>query len=419
MKIGKYRILNLLGRGSYGCVNKVRCTTTNTYYALKKIKLLRNSTIENKNIINEIKILKYGNCPYILKLHDILIHGINICLVTDYVNNGDLSQFIYRNKCIRCNIDEKIIWNYFIQIALGVRYLHNNNIIHRDLKTKNIFIHKVRNYSIIKIGDFGIAKIIQPEHNSNTIIGTPNFMSPEIYKCEVYNKKTDIWSLGCILFEMIELKLPFIANTIQNLSRKIKRGKYKSFGKLYSMDITSLIPCMLEINVKKRNSIYDILEKESIKLRMGMVPFNEDSFGDMDNTIYKRVSIPKFLSDWKYIVRHKFDLKNIGCYKSNSKIKPISKLSKATKPISKLSKATKPISKLSKAIKPIPKLSKAKFIVPYKQKKPQMRYKEEGYYKKYISIKMSQYNLKPTKLKNNFIIKIGSRHEHRYNLFRR
>ena len=235
-------------------------------------------------------------------------------------------------------------------------------------------------------------------------------MSPEQFRREAYDKKIDIWSLGCILFEMIELKPPFSANTIENLSKKIRRGKYKSASKLYSMAITSLIPLMLETNVDKRYSISQILEEKSIQNRLSIVPYGEDSFNDVNPLLYKRVKTPKFIRDWINLEDNNFDFEKIGIKKQ--KLKQINR--KPLLPIIErrrhlIKPKSKPISKISNHK---PKLYKPK-------SKP-------SYYDIYLSKREKRYKYKPTLFKptiisnynynDNLIIKIGSKHEYNYNI---
>ena len=173
MKIDKYNVIKLLGRGSFGDVYKVKKPKDQNNTAIKKIRIT-SKVSDNKNIINEIKILKYADCPYILKLLEIFLVRCNICLVTNYANKGDLFEIIDKRRKKRLYFEEDIIWNYFIQISLGVKYLHDNNIIHRDLKSSNIFINRQDDIDIIQIGDFGIAKLLDRTSDmAKTAVGTP------------------------------------------------------------------------------------------------------------------------------------------------------------------------------------------------------------------------------------------------------
>ena len=310
--LSKYVIVKLIGKGAFGNVYRVRDNSINKHYAMKKINVICNRKEDNKNLITEIKVLKYTDCPYIVKLHDILLLRNNVCLVTEYANRGDLYNKIQKLKSSYSCFDENTVWSYFIQISLGIRYLHDNNIIHRDVKSSNIFIHRQEdNINVIKIGDFGISKIIKRSTNkSSTIIGTPLYMSPELYKRELYDKKVDIWALGCILFEMLELNPPFRANTIEHLSRKVKKGKFKKPICDYSTDISKIIPKLIEIDVSKRYSIYNVLDDEDIKKHMYLVPYL-DFESKVNDEIYMSLKTPIRISSWITLSENNFDLKEI------------------------------------------------------------------------------------------------------------
>jgi len=428
MKLNEYNVLKLLGRGSFGQVYKVKKYNSSTYFAIKKIRI-SSKIDDSKNLINEIKILKFAGCPYIIKLCNIFLLKCDICLVTNYANKGDLYKIIERRRRKRLFFEEDKIWNYFIQISLGVKYLHDNNIIHRDLKTSNIFINRKNNLDLIQIGDFGIAKIVKASNKSSTIIGTPLYMSPEQFRSESYDKKVDIWSLGCILFEMIELKPPFSANTIENLSKKIRKGKYKSLGKLYSMDITFFIPVMLEKNVNNRYSIYQILESESIQSRLYIVPYKEEDFKEIHTDLYRKCKIPRYITDWKKLADNNFNFSNfilkkgrIKPKKQNKILPPIIEEKSNKNNLPKSNKNNLPKLKYKKKVKSIPKIKKNI------NNKKIYKSKYFNNYDEYLLEREKRFKLKPslftpsiiTKYNNNYndnlIIKIGSKHAYNYDI---
>lgn len=152
-------------------------------------------------------------------------------IVMEHADGGDLYMAIQSRKkkgdqLTHNYYQEDEIMRIFIQISLGLNHIHNKNIIHRDIKTQNIFITK---NGIIKIGDFGVARIFDLDKPSGsndaddnrdrkmnlmTIIGTPYYMSPELCENKPYNFKSDVWSLGVILYELLTLTLPFQGNNI-------------------------------------------------------------------------------------------------------------------------------------------------------------------------------------------------------------
>ena len=125
-----------------------------------------------------------------------------------YCPGGDLSTLILQLQKKGQLVDQDTIWRLFFQIITALNHCHKRKIIHRDLKPANIFIDQ--SLTNIKIGDFGLSRELG-EHSeyAKTHVGTPYFMSPEQIQIKYYNQKTDIWSLGCILYELATLKKPF------------------------------------------------------------------------------------------------------------------------------------------------------------------------------------------------------------------
>jgi NIMA (never in mitosis gene a)-related kinase len=137
----------------------------------------------------------------------------------DYADGGDLSDKIKSTKESHEFITENEVLNYFTQMCLAIKHIHDRKIIHRDLKAQNIFLEK---NGTIKLGDFGIAKVLeQTVAQANTQVGTPYYISPEIIKGKKYSFETDIWSLGVILYEMCALDVPIKAKNLHELYMKI------------------------------------------------------------------------------------------------------------------------------------------------------------------------------------------------------
>ena len=161
-------------------------------------------------------------------------------------------------------LDEELIWSYFIQLCLAVRAMHQMGILHRDLKSPNIFISSSKE---IKLGDLGVAKILK-NGLANTRIGTPYYMSPEIWKNRPYNKKSDIWALGCLLYEFSTLRHPFDAKDERSLGEKVMRGQFSAIPQHYSADLTTIIRKCLQVDPSRRPTIQEILDAPVIARRM-------------------------------------------------------------------------------------------------------------------------------------------------------
>ena len=155
------------------------------------------------------------------------------------------------------SLNESKIWKYFVQTALGLEYLHSKKILHRDIKTINIFLTKDDQ---VRIGDLGVAKVLNKTQNmAHTIVGTPYYLSPELCEEKPYNQKSDIWSLGCVLYELCSLKHPFEAGNQGALVLKIMRGKYNPIPSNYSAELRQIVDACLTKDYKKRPSMNELL----------------------------------------------------------------------------------------------------------------------------------------------------------------
>ncbi|CAN0302075.1 unnamed protein product, partial [Ectocarpus sp. 4 AP-2014] len=158
--------------------------------------------------------------PNIVGFWESFFHGASrdvLCIVMDYADGGDLSSCLSRRNGRL--IDEEIVLDWFVQTTLALKHIHDRKILHRDLKTQNIFLTRSR---VVKLGDFGIAKVLGSTFDlARTAIGTPYYMSPEICQEKRYNHKSDMWSLGCVLYEMTCLRHAFEGNNMRLLVMKI------------------------------------------------------------------------------------------------------------------------------------------------------------------------------------------------------
>lgn len=139
----------------------------------------------------------------------------------EYADNGDLFQKITEHQEAGTNFSENEIWKIFIQIVKGLKAIHDLNVMHRDLKSANVFLNKD---FTAKLGDMNVSKVANQKGLNYTQTGTPYYASPEVWKDEPYDIKSDIWSLGCVLYEMIALKPPFQASDMNGLYKRVIRG---------------------------------------------------------------------------------------------------------------------------------------------------------------------------------------------------
>ena len=260
--IGKYQIIKKIGEGSYAKIYKVKKDSSDKTDVLKNIPVSEEDYSSMKEILNESSILSTCDNIYVVKYYDSFFYSGTFNIITEFCPYGDLFGYIKFYKERGSKIEEKIIWIIFIQLSLGLSYLHHKKILHRDIKTKNIFI---KNNLTVKIGDFGIAKILNSTSSyAHTFIGTPYYISPELCKDQPYNDKSDVWSLGCVLYELCTLNHPFEGGTQVEIYEKIMTQKFKAISPEYSLELKKMVDLLLEKDEKKRPKMKDILRMKCV-----------------------------------------------------------------------------------------------------------------------------------------------------------
>eukprot|EP00826_Nyctotherus_ovalis_P044341 TRINITY_DN4782_c0_g2_i1.p1 TRINITY_DN4782_c0_g2~~TRINITY_DN4782_c0_g2_i1.p1 ORF type:complete len:468 (-),score=79.94 TRINITY_DN4782_c0_g2_i1:44-1447(-) len=217
------------------------------------------STQDQKEVYRESKILESLKHPNIIRFREVYHEKSNLrsklCIVMDYADGGDLQN------CIKTAngkyFPEQQILDWFSQLCHAVKYIHSMKVLHRDIKTQNIFLTKEGK---CLLGDFGVSRTLSETRAcANTQIGTPFYMSPEIIEGKEYSYESDVWSLGVVLYELCALKVPFNANNIYALSLRIVKGSCSPLPSKFSKDLRSLVKEMLQVNPSKRPSINQIL----------------------------------------------------------------------------------------------------------------------------------------------------------------
>ena len=254
-----FEILEKLGKGAFSVVYKVRRNIDNQIYALKKVQITNLSEKQKTNSLNEIRVLASIKSKYIVNYKEAFLDtkDSTLCLVMEYADRGDLSKRIEEEKKRNRYFNERDIWRIFIQLVKGLKSLHDLNIIHRDIKSSNIFLFSD---GTAKLGDLNVCKILSEDTLGKTQAGTPSFAAPEVWMEKPYGLKSDIWSLGCVLYEITALKCPFRADNIVELNNKILIGSFKRIPKKFSNDLNNMIEHMIRFEPEKRISCKQILE---------------------------------------------------------------------------------------------------------------------------------------------------------------
>jgi NIMA (never in mitosis gene a)-related kinase len=222
-----YRRLRTLGKGAYGEAVLVVRRSDDAQFVIKEVQAGHMSEEELAKAQQEASVLRRLSHSNIIGCADAFLSGGRngvFCIVTEFADRGDLSEYIKERKASgRGYFPEGEVLALFAQLCRALRHVHGVNILHRDLKSQNVFLASSPSGAVaVKLGDFGIAKVMSGTGSlAETQIGTPYYLSPEIYEDAPYGKKSDMWSLGVLWHEVAALELPFQAKNLAALARLV------------------------------------------------------------------------------------------------------------------------------------------------------------------------------------------------------
>ena len=293
-----FQIISKLGEGAYSTVFKVKRIVDNQIYALKKVKLLNLSEKEKENSLNEVRILASVKSNFVVSYKEAFFDEKDntLCIVMEFADRGDLYQKIVAHKKSAKFFEESDIWRIFIQLVKGLKALHDLKILHRDMKSANVFLFS---NGCAKLGDLNVSKVAR-RGLGYTQTGTPYYASPEVWKDKPYDHKSDVWSLGCVLYEMITLRPPFRAKDMEGLFNKVCKGQYSRIPDRFSDDLFKIVQYLLIVNSIQRPSCDQILQHPIIMKRIEYFKSFGSEDENEDKCLLKTIHMPKnllFLSD--------------------------------------------------------------------------------------------------------------------------
>lgn len=256
-----YYVLERLATGGFGIVSRVRRTVDGKTLVWKELNYARMNKKERRMMITEVNILRDIDHMHVVKYYDTIIvrEHQKIYLIIEHCSKGDVGALIDTYKKKKRRMDEAFIWRVLGQILLALQSCHNREevILHRDLKPANILLD---DDLVVKVADFGLAAVVNSDSLACSKVGTPLYMAPEQIQGVGYTEKSDMWALGCIIYEMAALKPPFDANNQIELAGCIREGKFARIPDDYSSDLHRVICWMLQLSQDNRPSVEEMLK---------------------------------------------------------------------------------------------------------------------------------------------------------------
>ncbi|KAK0411348.1 hypothetical protein QR680_005612 [Steinernema hermaphroditum] len=250
--IGKYKLLKTIGKGNFAKVKLAKHVPTGLEVAIKIIDKTALNPSSLQKLYREVKIMKQLDHPNIVKLYQVMETDQTLYLVMEYASGGEVFDYLVAHGRMK----EKEARAKFRQIVSAVQYLHQKNIIHRDLKAENLLLDGDMN---IKIADFGFSNHFFVGNKLDTFCGSPPYAAPELFQGKKYDgPEVDVWSLGVILYTLVSGSLPFDGQNLKELRERVLRGKYR-IPFYMSTDCENLLKKFLVLNPARRGTLEAIM----------------------------------------------------------------------------------------------------------------------------------------------------------------
>lgn len=265
-----YEVLAVMGNGAFGTCYKVKDKTTGELYAWKGMNYDELDDEKCDSLISEISVLRQLQHPNIVQYYHHLVNreAKSIYIVMECCDGGDLAQLIQQARMQRQRFEEQYIWRVLFQLCRALQVCHNKipsgTILHRDIKPANVFLDASGN---VKLGDFGLARVLRRDQCfAASFVGTPHYMSPELVKGRQYDRKSDVWAVGCLIYELCALRPPFRGRAFAQLSDNIAHGQFSCIPGVYSSDLQSIIGFMLAVDHEQRPGI-EVITRHPLLVR--------------------------------------------------------------------------------------------------------------------------------------------------------
>eukprot|EP00644_Phytophthora_capsici_P017802 jgi/Phyca11/36772/gw1.100.6.1 len=276
----RFEEIKCIGRGSYGSAHLVRVrgpTCLHDRFVVKKIPMELLSAKEKDQSFREVELLAKLKHPNVVEYMENFVVDNVLHIVMAYCDGGDLAGKIKQQQTLqevivspdndradsRGYFPISQVLDWFVQMAMAIKYLHGQRVLHRDLKASNVFL---TTENVVKLGDFGIAKTLDSTlDQAKTVVGTPYYMSPEVCESKPYSYASDVWSLGCVLYEMLALRHAFDAPNILTLILKIVQQDFAPLPPHYDREVSDLLRKLLDKDPERRPSMEEIFAMPYIR----------------------------------------------------------------------------------------------------------------------------------------------------------
>ncbi|ACO60661.1 predicted protein, partial [Micromonas commoda] len=254
-----YEVGRAVGKGGYAVVYKGTRRDDGTRVAIKQVDLHEMSERKRLRCLREVQLLGNLRHPGIVEMYDSFLDDEKLCIVFEWAAGGDLKRLLRKHLAAGALLDEGTVWRTFRQIAAAVAHMHERRVMHRDIKPANVLVTA---NGRCKVADLGLGR----QFGSNTVavdskVGTPYYVSPEVVKGEPYDWSSDVWSLGCLLYELATLRSPFEMEGA-NLYAVFQRISTNSWAPLpshrFSPPLVELVRQMMDPNPRDRPSAREV-----------------------------------------------------------------------------------------------------------------------------------------------------------------
>mmetsp|Transcript_24494 Transcript_24494/g.71625 ORF Transcript_24494/g.71625 Transcript_24494/m.71625 type:complete len:518 (-) Transcript_24494:173-1726(-) len=259
-----YVVEKAIGRGHFSVVHRAQRRSDDRRVALKKIKIFDMMDAKARDrCLKEVQLLQTLEAhPSIIQYLDAFLADNVLYIVFEWAEHGDLRRLLRRAAECSASLREPQIWRYFTQVCDGIRHMHAARVMHRDIKPANIFLAADGR---VKLGDLGLGRAFSSQtYEAMSKVGTPLYMSPEVLDGRGYEWKSDIWSLGCLLYELATLRSPFKSqgekDNLFSLFKKISVGKFAALPDRYSEQLAALVTWMIQTDPSRRPDIQQTLD---------------------------------------------------------------------------------------------------------------------------------------------------------------